>query len=576
MSKKIEREKIYEILKAKKLITEKQIQDVEQNRLSSHKNIDELVVELGVLREDKFLIAIADYMHVEFVKIDPLKTDLDSVTDSLPGKFVQAYGMMPIKRNGDLLTIAISNPFIDYPFYDIEKMTGLKTEIVLSTKQNIRTAINVSYGLSDSLSAAERDLILRGRVSTVDLGNLERLNKNLQSSGNVDYGAQPIVEAVNHLFHYAFEQRASDIHLEPKRDMAIVRFRIDGVLHNVYMLKRVIYSAIVSRIKVMAGMNIAEKRRPQDGRIKIIHREQEIELRVSTIATAFGEKVVLRIFDPDILLQDIQKLGFTDGDFQLFDEFIHHPYGIILVTGPTGSGKTTTLYSALNRLSTPEINITTIEDPIELIHEVFNQVAVNPRIDITFASVLRTMLRQDPDIIMVGEIRDNETVQNAIQAALTGHLVLSTLHTNDAPTAITRLIDMGGKPFLIASTLVGVMAQRLVRKICPYCKVRYAENPDTLKNILGIPVKNEKRVKLYRGKGCLECRGTGYLGRTGVFEVMKLDDEVRELTKMKASANEIRKVALKNGMTTLRKNALQKLVNGITTVEEAAKIIRGV
>ncbi|MCX5814084.1 MAG: GspE/PulE family protein, partial [Proteobacteria bacterium] len=382
--------------------------------------------------------------------------------------------------------------------------------------------------------------------------------------------------SVNNLFYYAFDQRASDIHLEPKRDISIVRFRIDGILHNVYILKKVVYNAIVSRIKTMAGMNIAEKRRPQDGRIKIIHKEQEIELRVSTVSTAFGEKVVLRIFDPDILLQDIDALGFSLNDSTLFNEFIHHPYGIILVTGPTGSGKTTTLYSALNKISSTELNICTIEDPIELVHDMFNQVAVNPQIDLTFGKVLRTMLRQDPDIIMVGEIRDTETVQNAIQAALTGHLVLSTLHTNDAPTAITRLIDMGGQPFLIASTLIGVVAQRLVRKICPHCKTSFEIKEEDLKKELDVDLNKKKNVVLQKGEGCLECRGTGYFGRTAVFEIMQINDEIRELTKNKAASNEIQKAAIKNGMVTLRENALTKLFNGTTTIEEAAKIIKGI
>lgn len=576
MTKNIDRKDLYNILSKKNLISEKQSIEIEQARASSKKEIEDIILDMNILKEEELLKILADHMKVEFVKINPLELNAQEITEIIPGKFAKAYGLIPIKKHNDILTIAVSNPFLHYPFDDISKMTGLRIKIVLCTKQNINSTLNMIYGLTDSLSAAEQEMIIHGKISTVDLGNLERLHKGLQISGAQDHASKPIVHSVNNLFAYAFDQRASDIHLEPKRDICIVRFRIDGILHNVYILKKVVYNAIISRIKTMAGMNIAEKRRPQDGRIKIVHKEQEIELRVSTISTAFGEKVVLRIFDPDILLQDIDTLGFSPDDSVLFNEFIRHPYGIVLVTGPTGSGKTTTLYSALNRISSTELNICTIEDPIELVHDMFNQVAVNPQIDLTFGKVLRTMLRQDPDIIMVGEIRDTETVQNAIQAALTGHLVLSTLHTNDAPTAITRLIDMGGQPFLVASTLIGVVAQRLVRKICPHCKTPYEVKEEDLRKEFEIDLSKRRHIVLYKGKGCLECRGTGYFGRTAVFEIMKINDDTRELTKRKASSNEIRSAAIKAGMVTLRENVLKKLFNGTTTVEEAAKIIRGI
>jgi general secretion pathway protein E len=576
MLKHVSRNDLYNILMKKNLISEKQIIEINQNCASSKKTIEDTILDMHILPEDVFLKTFADYMGIEFVRIDPLELDSRVITEMLPGKFAKAYGLIPIKKYNDTMTLAISNPFLHYPFDDISKMTGLKIEIVICTKQNMSNIFNMTYGLMDSLSAAEQEMILHGKISAVDLGNLERLHKGLHISGTQDPASKPIVQSVNNLFYYAFEQRASDIHLEPKRDISIVRFRIDGILHNVYILKKVIYNAIVSRIKTMAGMNIAEKRRPQDGRIKIIHKDEEVELRVSTVATAFGEKVVLRIFDPDILLQDIEALGFSQNDLTLFNDFIHHPYGIILVTGPTGSGKTTTLYSALNKISSTELNICTIEDPIELVHDQFNQVAVNPQIDLTFGKVLRTMLRQDPDIIMVGEIRDTETVQNAIQAALTGHLVLSTLHTNDAPTAITRLIDMGGQPFLIASTLIGVIAQRLVRKICPHCKTSFEMKEEDLKKELDVDWNKKKNIVLQKGKGCLECRGTGYFGRTAVFEIMKMNDEICELTKKKAASNEIQKAAIKNGMVTLRENALRKLFDGTTTIEETARIIRGI
>jgi general secretion pathway protein E len=329
---------------------------------------------------------------------------------------------------------------------------------------------------------------------------------------------------------------------------------------------------VVSRIKILARMDIAEKRKPQDGRIKTEHKGAEIELRVSTLPVAFGEKVVIRIFDPGLLMQDIENLGFFPRELDLFEHFITRTHGIILVTGPTGSGKTTTLYSALHKISSPQVNIVTVEDPIEMVYEEFNQVAVQPKVDVTFANALRTILRQDPDIIMVGEIRDRETANYAIQAALTGHLVLSTLHTNDTAATISRLVDLGVEPFLISSTIIGVVAQRLVRKICPHCKKETALSEDDLK-MLGIPLKDRsKSYKVWQGEGCIDCRNTGYLGRTSLFEGMEMSEKIKKLTNQKAPSSEIKKTAVDEGMMILREIAIRKLGMGITTVEEVLRV----
>jgi general secretion pathway protein E len=382
---------------------------------------------------------------------------------------------------------------------------------------------------------------------------------------------QPVVTALDNLLDHAFEQRASDIHLEPKRNIALVRLRIDGVLHDVHVIPKIVYQAVASRIKMLSGLNIAEKRRPQDGRIKRNQGGKEIEIRVSTMPTVFGEKVVLRIFDPDVLLQSIEELGFSDKEFPRFNEFLTHREGIILVTGPTGSGKTTTLYSVLRHLCRPEVNIVTAEDPVELIHDDFNQVQIKPQIGVTFATTIRTVLRQDPDIIMVGEIRDSETAEMAVQAALTGHLVFSTLHTNDAPSAITRLLDLEIPPFLITSTLIGVLAQRLVRVVCKECSSQTTPTGEEAL-ALNIPVDKLASLRFRRGEGCIHCRQTGYLGRTGVFEVMPASSKIRKLIISEGEAPEIVRVARQEGLRTLRESAIEKLVRGITTVSEVVRV----
>lgn len=522
-----------------------------------------------VIDEEIIFQALADEWKIPFKKIDPLKLDLNLVTTTIPRSFSMKHLVLPIAIKDGYLTVATPNPFNVEAMEDIARASRLKVKVVVSSKTDIVKLINEFFGFKRSITAAEHQFA----GPSVDLGNLEQYVR-LKSADELPSTDQHVVNAVNHLFTYAFDQRASDVHIEPKRDVSLIRMRIDGILHTVYQLPKNVHSAIISRIKNLSRLDMAEKRRPQDGRIKTDKEGVEVEIRLSTIPVAFGEKVVMRIMDPDILFQDLEKLGFTSTDLIRYNKFINMPHGIVLVCGPTGSGKSTTLYSTLRDLYTPEKNITTIEDPIEMVHENFNQIAVQPVIGITFATILRNILRQDPDIIMIGEMRDLETAENAVQGALTGHLVLSTLHTNDAPSSIIRLLDLGVPSFLIQSTLVGIMAQRLVRKICNHCMESF-EMETTELGAMGLDVEQNGRIKLYRGKGCQRCRGTGYYGRTGIFEVIPYSESLKKMTTAKTDVKAIAAQAKAEGMITLRENALLKLLEGKTTYQEVLRITWG-
>jgi general secretion pathway protein E len=520
-----------------------------------------------VLDEETIFQVLAKYWKIPFVKIDPLKLDLNLVTTTIPHSFAKKHLVLPIGVNKGFMTVATPNPFNAEVIQDIAQASQLQVKPVFSSKTDIIKLINEFFGFKRSIDAAENQF----SGPTIDLGNLEQFVRIRSADDMPSSNDQHIVNAVDHLFSSAFDQRASDVHIEPKRDKSIVRLRIDGVLHPVYELPKNVHSAIISRIKNLARLDMAEKRKPQDGRIKMEREGIEAEIRVSSIPVAFGEKLVMRIMDPDVLFQDLENLGFTSMDLIRFQHFINMPHGIVLVCGPTGSGKSTTLYSTLRHLSSPNINITTVEDPIEMIHEDFNQIAVQPVIGITFASILRNILRQDPDIIMVGEMRDLETAENAIQAALTGHLVLSTLHTNDAPSTITRLQDLGTPAFLIQATLVGILGQRLVRKICVHCKESFEMSVTELAS-LGLDLAKEGAVELFRGKGCFKCRGTGYLGRGGIYEVLPITETIKKEIIAEADSGAIRDIARREGMVTLRENAINKLLQGITTYQEVLRV----
>ncbi len=524
----------------------------------------------GVLSEEAVMREVADAIGVPFKKIDPLELDIDVVTRTVSKAFAIRHLVVPISIENGELQVAMVDPYNRDVLEDLQKVQKLKIVPVLSTKSDIVKLIQEFYGFKQSVVKAERELV----SPFADIGNFEQYAK-IGSVGEIESTDKYIQNAVDYLFRYAFEQRASDIHIEPKRDKSIVRLRIDGVLYEIYSVPPVVHNAMVSRIKSISRLDIAEKRRPQDGRIKVQHQERDVEIRVSTVPVAFGEKAVLRVLNPEILFQELENLGFDTAELIRYRGFLEQPHGIILFTGPTGSGKTTSLYSSLQFLASSEKNITTVEDPIEMVCEDYNQIAVQPAVDITFASILRTILRQDPDIIMVGEIRDQETAKNAIQAALTGHLVLSTLHTNDAASAVTRLLDLGIEPFLISSTLLGIVAQRLVRTVCSHCSETFSISRDEFCSLgLELPPDNmDDLIMMKRGKGCLQCRQTGYIGREAVFEILSITDPVKLLVNRKESSDVIKKQGMKEGMKLLRESAVQKVLKGRTTYNEVLRCI---
>jgi general secretion pathway protein E len=519
------------------------------------------------ITEDVIAEVLAKESGLRYLKIDPLKLDMKLITSLLSRPYARRHNVLALGLESSVLSVAVADPFDQEILENLRRMTGYQIMPVVSSKTDIQKVITEVYGFRRSVKAAEATMQVG-----VDLGNLEQL-VHLKEVADLEATDKHVVNAVEYMLHYAFDQRASDIHIEPKRDHCIVRMRIDGILHDVTTMPKVVHAAVVSRVKMLARMDIAEKRRPQDGRIKTGSKTEENELRVSTMPVAFGEKVVIRIFDPSLLLQDLSALGFYPKDYKLFDSFISRPNGLILVTGPTGSGKTTTLYSALKTLAGPEVNIVSIEDPIEMVVEEFNQVAVQPIIGVTFASALRTILRQDPDIVMVGEVRDGETASNAVQAALTGHLVFATLHTNDSATAVSRMLDLEVEPFLLSSTLIGVVAQRLLRTVCQTCKKKTFLTPDQINSLrMKMPEGKEKKLPVYYGEGCPTCRGTGYFGRTALYEILDISEKIVKLINERADSKEIAKVARLDGMMSLREVAIKKLAQGVTSFEEVVRM----
>ncbi len=522
-----------------------------------------------ILSEDVIMQRVAHAARLPFEKPDPLKLNMELITRTMQRAFARHNTCVPLRREDGKTVIAVNNPFDVQLIEQLKLLTQNNLKIVISARADIQRIITEVYGFRSSVSAAEQL-----HNTGVDFGNLEQLTK-LSNVEQLEANDRPIINAVEYLLHYAFSERASDIHIEPKREKTLIRLRIDGVLHNIYTLPRAIHAPFVSRIKGMARMDIAEKRRAQDGRIKTTKDSREVELRVSSLPVAFGEKIVIRVFDPQVLIQDLEGIGFPVDDLQHWRQFIARPHGLILVTGPTGSGKTTTLYSTLKELAGPDVNITTVEDPVEMVCEEFNQVLVQRRIDMTFATALRTILRQDPDIVMIGEIRDAETANMATQAALTGHLVFSTLHTNDTASSVTRLLDLGVEPFLLSSTLVGVMAQRLLRTICPHCIAQTSLTPEQI-DLLDLPSevrRSSQSLPIYYGQGCLNCRGTGYFGRTGAFEILEVDTTIRKLISQNAPAPDIYKAARANDMRSLKESAIYQMAQKRTTFDEVMRVL---
>ncbi|MFL0810874.1 MAG: GspE/PulE family protein [Agarilytica sp.] len=499
--------------------------------------------------------------------IDPMKVPVAKACGIMSYQFAKRHGVLCVDWNRDEVTIAVTEPFLTHWQEQISQTTQQSIRRVIATPSDIDRYRVEFYSLSTSVSGAE-DSDTNKKTGVTNFEQLIQLGSLKDPEAN----DQHIVNIVDWLLNYAFDQRASDIHIEPRREKSRLRFRIDGVLHDIYEFPASVATAITSRIKILGRMNVAEKRKPQDGRIKTVRPNgDEAELRLSTLPTAFGEKMVMRIFDPDVLLRSFEELGLVGDDLKRWNGMSQRPNGILLVTGPTGSGKTTTLYSTLRGLATSEVNVSTIEDPIEMVEESFNQTQVQPNIDLDFAAGVRTLLRQDPDIIMVGEIRDSETGRMAVQAALTGHLVISTLHTNDAPTAISRILDLGVPSYLIRSTLLGVMAQRLVRTFCPSCK-KESTISDEDWDALVRPWKVAKPKKVYEPGGCLDCRNTGYLGRQGIYEILMLSDNVKELITDKCDLIKLRQFAMREGMRTLRLSGAQKIAAGQTSLEEVLRV----
>jgi general secretion pathway protein E len=513
---------------------------------------------------------LAKRVGMEYLHIDPLKIDFAAVTEVMSSAYANRFRILPVGLTAKEALVATAEPGIREWEPELARIIKRDIKRVIANPLDIERYQVEFYNLAKSIKGANRTT-----QGSSGLSNFEQLVELGKSDKPLDANDAHVVRIVDWLWQYAFEQRASDIHIEPRREHGVVRFRIDGVLHQVYQVPPGVLNAMTSRIKILARMDVVEKRRPQDGRVKTRTAADDIELRISTLPTAFGEKLVMRIFDPEVLVRDFTELGFSEDDQKRWKDMTERPNGIVLVTGPTGSGKTTTLYSTLKSLATPEVNVCTIEDPIEMVEPAFNQMQVQSAIDLGFAEGVRALMRQDPDIIMVGEIRDLETAEMAVQSALTGHLVLSTLHTNDAPSAVARLLELGVAPYLLNATLNGVMAQRLVRTLCSHCKQTVELNradDQAAWDALVAPWKSKHPTKLYKPVGCLECRMTGFMGRIGIYETLLFTSQMKSLVSTEADLGLVREQAFKEGMKPLRISGAMKVGAGLTTIDEVLKV----
>ena len=547
-------------------LEEQQLSDALLLQANGNRNerIGQILIRAGHVTEVEILKALAQQWWLSYLDNIPQEKLNKDLVKNLPIEFLKKHNILPFNGAEDTVSIAISDPLDVMTFDAVVKMLGVRCKRVICASSVIEDRLSHYYYQSEG-SATEALTELDGSMDFTGLTSVSASEDLLDLANRA-----PVVKLVNTIFFQAVHARASDIHIEPYENEVTIRFRIDGVLHNRFTLPKQYVAALVSRLKVMANLNIAERRLPQDGRSRIKISENEIDIRVSTVPSSDGERVVLRLLDKSGARFNLGQLGFAKDIEKEFHRLIHIPHGIILLTGPTGSGKTTTLYSVLGELNTEVRNIMTVEDPIEYKLAGIGQMQIHPKIGLTFANYLRHILRQDPDVIMVGEIRDLETAQIAIQAALTGHLVLSTLHTNDSASAITRLIDMGIEPYLVCSAVIGIMAQRLVRVICPECKTPYTPSEEELE-VFDAQLQHRKE-NLYQGKGCSNCIGTGYMGREGIFELMTIDDEIRESIMANTGSNHIKQIAIKKGMLTLRQDGLRKAFTGITTIKEVLRV----
>lgn len=537
---------------------------LEVQKTDNKKKIGEILVSQGAITQKQLLQALQHVYEAEYIELEDVILDPEIVS-IIPKRVAVRYKIVPLSKENNTLTIAMANPLdvntIDY----IKEYTKMDVIPKFASEDDITNVLSTYYEATGQFD----DLLEKVDVSTVsdrgDEVNLSELEAISQEA--------PVIQLVNMIIVQGIKERASDIHLEPNKRGLLVRYRIDGILHDVRMLPVRIKPAIISRIKILSRMDIAERRLPQDGRFQLRFGAREVDLRVSSIPTVYEEKIVMRVLDKSQGVISLDNVGFTNEQLEEFRKMIDSSYGIILITGPTGSGKSTTLYGALNEIDSIEKNVITVEDPVEYKLERINQINVRPKINLTFANTLRSILRQDPDIIMIGEMRDSETAHIAVQSALTGHLVFSTLHTNDAVSSLTRMVDMGIAPFLISSSVIGVMAQRLVRRVCPKCIEEYKPETDVLENLkVNFELPDPGSFKLYHGKGCDYCKNTGYRGRTAIFEMIRINDEIRSMIMKHSSSNEIKEVSIKNGMRTLLDSGVEKVLKGITTIDEVLRV----
>ena len=549
--------RIGDFLIEKGLLNEAQLKVALNEQKKKGKKLGEVLVELGYIDEKVLLSMIAEQLNIEIITKDDIEftSDLKKI---IPQNLARRLNIIPIKLEGDTIHIATNDPTNIFAIDEIMRITGKEIITHIISLDDFLYAFEKIYGSEDRLFKIAESV----EKSIIDAGNDEKF---LESIGD----DSPAISLVDGIISKAVNEKASDIHIEPDEDNLRIRFRVDGLLHEVLVLNKILHPAIISRIKIMSNMNIAEKRVPQDGRFKIRINFKDIDFRVSTLPTSYGEKIVMRVLDRSKAMLELKNIGIDHHSLDVYQSIVKKPYGIILISGPTGSGKTTTLYATLNQLNSMEKNIVTVEDPIEYNFKLINQVQVDEAADVTFASALRSILRQDPDIIMVGEIRDKETAEISIQASLTGHLVLSTIHTNDAVSSVTRLVDMGIEPFLVSTSVIGLVGQRLVRKVCLNCAKEYTPETELLKRI---GYDENSVVKFVRGEGCQECHYTGYSGRIGIYEVLKVDSTIRELINKNASIDAIKEYAMANGFRTMYQSGLALAKTGITTLEEIMRV----
>jgi len=566
---KIARVSLSDVLLKEGFIPEEKIKKAEEYQKKHGGNLSEIFIKLGMVTEDELVRALAEQLGIPHMKLANYKLEPE-VMSMLPEKVIKKSKVVPLSRAANTLTVATADPLNVLLLDNLRAMTGCNIQTIVSTNSDIEQAIGDYYStmatrdLENLIKQSEKD---RGKIELVterEMINLDEFKKQAEEA--------PVIKIVNLIFSQAIKERASDIHLEPFKKNLQVRYRIDGILYTLFLLPKKLQNAIISRVKILSEMDIAEHRLPQDGRFRIKAYNRDIDFRTSTIPTRFGEKVVLRLLDKAQLQGlTIDTLGLEENILKKYEKAIHQPYGMIVLTGPTSCGKSTSLYAAIRAISSPDKNILTIEDPVEYELEGINQVQIHEQIGLTFPQALRSFLRQDPDIIMVGEMRDTETANIGIQAALTGHLLFTTLHTNDAPGAVTRLLNMGIEPFLIAGTLNFVGAQRLMRRVCKHCCIAYKPSLKLIEE-LKIEDKVDKETLFYKAKGCPLCNNAGYKGRMAVMEALEVDDDIKELILAKVSNVELKKAAISKGMVSLKENALTKVIKGETTLEELARV----